>query len=453
MSCSSSEDLYGEPFPEDKENKELKLVILFMDDNSETYTCYTTNEFNDILKTSINVPERDLICIQKGNTSAKFLFEPVIKEAFTGVWIDKSVLAYQNSNKFFVYKRGIFPLRSAFGMSALHGAPNVVYSVLPIDREDFFDIPLSQVKREAKEYIERTGKDVLEKKIINKLLVARKVWVDGDGFQKIYNPNEEVKEYVEEKEEEHEQLNQNENENAINQNQADSGSEFDEFDYHSDSESEADEPSFTLRGDDSVEIPLEIFTRNIKELIVWGCPNLTSIPNIPGLQELICRDCPQLRTISNIEDLLELSIENCPITSIPNIAGLEILSCDTTELSEIPNITGLRNLTCDRSNIREIPNIQRLKKLECSDNRLLETIPNIIGLRTLYCSYCPVLTRIPDIAGLKNLNCGNCSSLTYIPVIAGLENLNCSNCPLATVPRIRGLEMIDCNGTPGCYEL
>ncbi len=83
---------------------------------------------------------------------------------------------------------------------------------------------------------------------------------------------------------------------------------------------------------------------SLEELTILDCSNyteLTSIPNIPGLNGLICDNCPQLTSIPNIQGLKELYCRNCPqLISIGNIQGLMCLDCyESHELRSAPLVS------------------------------------------------------------------------------------------------------------------
>lgn len=105
--------------------------------------------------------------------------------------------------------------------------------------------------------------------------------------------------------------------------------------------------------------------KNVKYLDCEDCTELTSIPNVEGLEALWCYGCTSLTSISNIETLKLLNCCGCTnLKSIPNIQGLKDLSCcDCTSLTSIPGIKGLERLSFNHSTNIKIRNIKYLPNL------------------------------------------------------------------------------------------
>lgn len=502
-------NLFGK---DEKDERHKENTVIFIIDHivENLYNCYTRDEFENNLRSAVekkdadgNLIEDEIVCIRKPGTGRRLLYEPVVREPISSVWLDKSVYAYQDSTKFFVYERGEFFLATDSNyVGSFHGTPYTIYSVIPIERDNFFDIPIQQIKQEMRDEINRVGKDELEKRIIKNLSSRRRkrIWIFGEQFKDLLDTG------------------------------------------------------FLIENEDFTEIPSELYEgQDITNLKIVSCPNLISVPNIVGIKELEINTCESLREIANIEGLEMLTVAECKIIeNIPNIVGLEkliiescpnvwnipeiqslkllncinceslreiprlrnlrklnieeskiieipnsqkltylncrrcpnitqiqnfrsltYLECSATQLRRLPdfpvltelvckgcfNLTSLpelrllENLTCSESAIEILPNFDKLNYLDCIGCNLLLTIPRFSELKWLDCSKCRMIEAIPNIYGLEHLECNDCRFLVTIPVIDGLKVLKCNNCPRATVPNIRGLEELECHGTPGCNEL
>lgn len=115
------------------------------------------------------------------------------------------------------------------------------------------------------------------------------------------------------------------------------------------------------------------YNQKTPELDCSGCPNLTKIPNIPGLRSIWCVRCPKL-------------------TEIVAPAGLYYLNC-----------------------------------IECKS---LTQIPQISGY--LFCISCPKLTKISITGGISIIHCDGCISLTHILYddfsCNSFRNFSCNRC-------------------------
>jgi hypothetical protein len=127
LECNNDSDL--------NEYDKRNMVVVLLE-GMKVYYCYNRDDFNKII---LSEYEKD-ICIQVSERNAKkLLSEPVFKEPYYGVFVDKSLIAFQHHDCLLLYKRGNFALRSEFGVGNIHGAVFPVYSVFPLSLEKFLE--------------------------------------------------------------------------------------------------------------------------------------------------------------------------------------------------------------------------------------------------------------------------------------------------------------------------
>ncbi len=89
--------------------------------------------------------------------------------------------------------------------------------------------------------------------------------------------------------------------------------------------------------------------KNIMQLCISFCMDITYIPYFPNLVKLIC-SCSS-------------------ITSIPFMEKLEVLICSFCSIFEIPNFPKLNYIDCEWCpNLFTVPNFLRMKELKCDKN-------------------------------------------------------------------------------------
>ncbi|KAK8357798.1 hypothetical protein V6Z11_A05G444700 [Gossypium hirsutum] len=206
----------------------------------------------------------------------------------------------------------------------------------------------------------------------------------------------------------------------------------------------------------------------LKELDLYGCPNLSSIPELKGfssLQNLSIERCNELELnihlcekLSKIGDglststcLKELDLYSCPnLSSIPDLKGfssLQNLSIEMcNELEVIPITGGCSSL--------EKLNIHLCKKL----SKIGDGLSTSTCLKELDLYGCPNLSSIPELKGfssLQNLSIETCNELEVFPITgrcSSLKKVNISRCKklskigdrLSTSTYLKYLHLYDC---------
>ncbi|KAK9940373.1 hypothetical protein M0R45_017038 [Rubus argutus] len=168
-------------------------------------------------------------------------------------------------------------------------------------------------------------------------------------------------------------------------------------------------------------LPSSIHFRSLESLMLNGCSNLESFPEIRG----IMKELPELC-------LDETAIEELP-SSIENLTGLVTLSLKgCTRLKRLPNSIHLKSLKSlilyGCSKLERFPEIRGImKELPelCLDETGIEELPssieNLTGLVTLSLKRCTKLKRLPSsicqLKSLKYLILSGCSKFEVFPII------------------------------------
>ncbi|TYH81367.1 hypothetical protein ES332_D03G195700v1 [Gossypium tomentosum] len=196
---------------------------------------------------------------------------------------------------------------------------------------------------------------------------------------------------------------------------------------------------------------------SLQDLSVQGCP-LEVLPITGGCSSLeklrICH-CEKLSKIgdglSTSTCLKELELFNCPdLSSIPNLEGfssLQDLSVRFCKKLEVLPITG----GCSSLQKLDICNCEKLSKI--GDGLSTSTC-----LKKLHLDYCPDLSSIPNLEGfssLQDLSVWRCLKLEVLPITGGcssLEDLSIYSCEnlskigdgLSTSTYLKRLDLEDC---------
>jgi hypothetical protein len=92
------------------------------------YNCYTRRFFRGLIKSGFELNK-----YESSNMSA-----PVIKEPYFSVFIDRSLIAFQHSDCFVIYRRKI---DGEDEFVAVRGVETAIYSVHPVSLEKFLSRP------------------------------------------------------------------------------------------------------------------------------------------------------------------------------------------------------------------------------------------------------------------------------------------------------------------------
>ncbi|KAG4206477.1 hypothetical protein ERO13_A03G010901v2 [Gossypium hirsutum] len=245
----------------------------------------------------------------------------------------------------------------------------------------------------------------------------------------------------------------------------------------------------------------------LKELGLFDCPNLSSIPNLEGLSSLQnlsiyrCKDLGVLPIIGGCSSLEKLRISGCEKLSKIGY-GLSTSTClkefglsDCPNVSSIPNLEGFSSLqylsieSCKKLGVLPITggcsSLQKLKISGCEKlSKIGDGLSTSTCLRKLDLKYCPNLSSIPNLkrfSSLQNLSIerckklevlpitGECSSLEELSIIVceklskigdGLSTSTClkklrlCNCPnLILIPELKGFSSLQNLSIRWCSEL
>ncbi|KAK8361138.1 hypothetical protein V6Z12_A03G018700 [Gossypium hirsutum] len=222
----------------------------------------------------------------------------------------------------------------------------------------------------------------------------------------------------------------------------------------------------------------------LEELDIWSCPLLKNVPltgQCYSLEKLRISSCESLSKIgdglSTSTCLKELYLYECfNLSSIPNLEGfsslqyLSILSC--YELEVLP-ITG-RCSSLEKLSISGCEKLSKigdglststcLKELDLEDCPYLSSIPNLEGfssLQNLSIKWCNELEVLPITGGcsfLENLSISSCEKLSKIgdglSTSTCLKELCLKNCPnLSSIPNLEGFSSLQNLSVDGCDKL
>jgi hypothetical protein len=136
MDCTNDSDLNN------ADRRELVVVLM---EGSPVYNCYTRRDFRKILSAEYDkeICEYDLRFLQEdmrfGTTQGKKFSAPVFKEPYFGVFMDKSIVAFQYHDCLLLYNPRPVPVYSAYAQSAIHGSEVNLYSVYPLSLSYFLE--------------------------------------------------------------------------------------------------------------------------------------------------------------------------------------------------------------------------------------------------------------------------------------------------------------------------
>ncbi|GLT68414.1 hypothetical protein SLA2020_406470 [Shorea laevis] len=198
---------------------------------------------------------------------------------------------------------------------------------------------------------------------------------------------------------------------------------------------------------------------------IWGCGQLKSIgvslSNSVCLKNLFIYHCDSLESIPSLDGLFSLetlSIEGCGgLTSLPN--GLS--SCTALETLKISNCD---NLISTSEDLRDLRSLETLSIEGCGG---LTSLPNGLSsctaLETLRISNCDNLIStsedLGDLRSLETLSIEGCGGLTSLPnglsSCTALETLRISNCDnlISTSEDLRDLRSLETLSIEGCGGL
>jgi len=246
--CNNPQDLMGDDIAYDE-----KLVILMFDDGNNSFNCYTRQEFENMMISSYREDGDDVRLVIWTQGGQRIESEPLFKEAYTGQFIDNSLIAYRRSNAFFAFKRGDFRIGTAFGVSAIHGSISPVWSVCPVTLEKVLHENVGEYKNSLHAKLDEirasVGNDVRQ--------------MIDDGKLQEYLDNVGMEEHVE-----------------------------------------------------MEEGAIVGYWPNLKQLVCSNCASLTSIPPFHSVEKIDCSNNVTLQTIGSMNKLTSLKCENTPMLRV-----------------------------------------------------------------------------------------------------------------------------------------
>jgi len=135
MDCTNDSELNN------ADRRELVVILMA---GSPVYNCYTRRDLRKILtaeyeKGICEYDARFLNDRRRDPNLGKKLSAPVFKEPYFGVFMDKSVIAFQDHDCLLLYNPRSIPVYSAYAVSAIHGAEVTVCSVYPLSLAYFLE--------------------------------------------------------------------------------------------------------------------------------------------------------------------------------------------------------------------------------------------------------------------------------------------------------------------------
>ncbi|XP_016704749.2 uncharacterized protein [Gossypium hirsutum] len=245
----------------------------------------------------------------------------------------------------------------------------------------------------------------------------------------------------------------------------------------------------------------------LKELDLYYCPDLSSIPNLEGfssLQYLSVHRCLKLEVLpitGGCSSLEKLRICDCEklskigdgLSTSTCLKELDLRYC--SDLSSIPNLEGfssLQNLSvkrCDKLEVLPITggcsSLEKLRIVGCGKlSKIGDGLSTSTCLKELDLGDCPDLSSIPNLEGfssLQFLSVHRCLKLEVLPITGGcssleklricdceklskigdglststcLKELDLDICPdLSSIPNLEGFSSLQDLSVQGCLKL
>jgi len=120
LDCNNDSDLNG------MDKRDLVVMIMA---GTNVYNCYTRRFFRSLIKSEF----------EKNLYESSMQSAPLIKEPYFSVLIDRSLIAFQHSDCFVIYKRTT--LDGEDDIVTVRGVPRQIYSVHPVSLEKFITRP------------------------------------------------------------------------------------------------------------------------------------------------------------------------------------------------------------------------------------------------------------------------------------------------------------------------
>ncbi len=169
--------------------------------------------------------------------------------------------------------------------------------------------------------------------------------------------------------------------------------------------------------------------RKIIELDITDCLYITSVPTLPDLKVLYASSCTNLSEIPIFPVLKNLYINDTQIRSVhfmEKLEGLEIYGC--SNITELPELLKLKRLLCENQ-IKNIPfykNLEELFIINSYNSGNIRLFHNYHHLKKIFISNISI-EPFPPLENLEKLYMSNITHNFYIPNFPNLKKLVIKN--------------------------
>jgi hypothetical protein len=317
MDCNNDSDLNG------MDKRDLVVVLLV---GSPVYNCYSRSDFRKILKAEFEKG----ICEYSGEKRYKITASPVIKEPYFGVFVDKSIIAFQHHDCFVLYGRRDIRLYSEFGVGSIHGSVHPVYSAYPVSLVTFVSRSVG-VREFVDTVVESITPPVAERMDRDVDFILRGGDIDfvGATYQrKLAKAVEKgvLRDYIAEERVAEDQANPR-RQQANPWREEDTDSSLSESESGSDSEGSGQYDIISEIRQQVTIVPRSTVTilndtpdnplphEGVEKLVLFNC-TMSRLGYYPALRMLTIKNCRQFTEISSDNQLTTLSLIIQPTTSI-----------------------------------------------------------------------------------------------------------------------------------------
>ncbi|KAF3973735.1 hypothetical protein CMV_002854 [Castanea mollissima] len=146
---------------------------------------------------------------------------------------------------------------------------------------------------------------------------------------------------------------------------------------------------------------------SLQKLVVWDCPELSSLPGVRSLQKLVVEDCPNLMSLPGVGSIIRRGIEDPP-------NGLQCVIYSENGDFRLPSTSSIH------------PSLQKLKLANCRD-LLLDQIQYFIALKILWIQGSDEMVALPEwfgnLSSLQELYLLDWWELVHLPTEEAMRRL------------------------------
>ncbi|KAL4631820.1 hypothetical protein ACB092_04G005200 [Castanea dentata] len=146
---------------------------------------------------------------------------------------------------------------------------------------------------------------------------------------------------------------------------------------------------------------------SLQKLVVWNCPELSSLPGVRSLQKLVVEDCPNLMSLPGVGSIIRRGIEDPP-------NGLQSVIYPENGDFRLPSTSSIH------------PSLQKLKLTWCG-SLLLDQIQYFIALKILWIEESYEMVALPEwfgnLSSLQELYLLRCWELVHLPTEEAMRRL------------------------------